>query len=298
LPVPARILVLVNPAAGAGRAGRAAPLVKSYLATRGIRADFTAPESSAALRRRAERAVAEGYGVVAALGGDGTFHQLLAGALGTGITLGFLPAGHGNDLARGLGLPLEPIAAARTLARGTAMPKDVLRTRFADGTSIVYAGAGGIGLDAEAAVLANGRYRHLPGAMRYVAGALAELGSFRPLEVEAELDGALLRARVLLAAVANGPCYGAGVRIAPEARMDDGRLDLALVAPLDWTEIAELLPRALTTGDIREPAVVRRQGRKLRLRTDRPARFHADGELAGDAPEEIEVLPAAVRIIA
>lgn len=297
MPASARILVLVNSGAGAGRAGRVAPLVESYLATKGVRADFVSPESSAELRRRAERAAAEGYTIVAALGGDGTFHQALAGAFGAGVTLGFLPAGHGNDLARGLGLPLEPVAAARAFARGSAVPVDLLRARFADGTSIVYAGAGGVGLDAEAATFANGRYRRLPGAMRYVAGALAMLGSFRPLEVEAELDGLPLRARVLLAAAANGPCYGAGVRIAPEARMNDGRLDLALVAPLGWMEIAELLPRAVTSGDIREPAVVRRQGRRLKLRTDRPARFHADGELVGHAPEEIEVLPAAVRII-
>jgi diacylglycerol kinase (ATP) len=289
--------VLVNPAAGAGRAGRVASRVESYLEARSLRADFVAPESAAELRRRAERAAAAGYTIVVALGGDGTFHQALAGAFGTGVTLGFLPAGHGNDLARGLGMPLEPVAAARAFARGLAAPMDLLRARFADGTSMVYAGAGGIGLDAEAAALANGRFGWLPGPMRYVAGALASLGSFRPLEVEAELDGLPLRAQVLLAAAANGPCYGAGVRIAPEARMDDGRLDLALVAPLGWMEIAELLPRAVTSGDIREPAVVRRQGRKLKLRTNRSARFHADGELVGDAPEEIEVLPAAVRIV-
>lgn len=297
MPARERILVLVNPVAGGGRAGRVAPLVESYLGRRGVRARFRAPEGASAMRRHAERAAGEGFEIVAALGGDGTFHQVLAGAYGTGVTLGLLPAGHGNDLARGLGLPLDAIAAAREFARGIARPLDLLRARFADGSSRVYAGAGGLGLDAEATRQASGRFRRLPGAMRYVAGALAALATFVPLELEAALDGEPLRARVLLAAAANGPCYGAGVQIAPQARMDDGLLDLALVAPLAWTEMAALLPRALTSGDLRSPAVVRRQGRRLRLQTDRLARFQADGELLGDAPEEIEVLPAAVPMV-
>jgi diacylglycerol kinase (ATP) len=292
-----RILVLVNPAAGGGRAGRAAPLVQGYLESRGVRADFAAPETAVALCRRAAAAAGEGYGVVAALGGDGTFHHLLAGALGTGVNLAFLPGGHGNDLARGLDLPVDAVAAARVLARGTARPMDVLRARFPGGAERVYAGAGGIGLDAEAARLANGAYRRLPGALRYVAAALEALRRFPPFELEAELDGRPLRARVLLAAAANGPCYGAGVRIAHGARMDDGELDLVLVAPLGVREILELLPRALGSADLRSPAVVRLRGRRVRLRTDRPVRFQADGEPGDAAPEEIEVLPGAVRMM-
>ncbi len=299
--MPAKTLVLVNPVAGGGRAQRALPQVADYLRRQGHEADFVEAQSAENLRQRAAEGVAAGYARIVALGGDGTFQQVVKGTLGTGAVLGFLPAGGGNDVAAALGIPQDPVEAAYVLLHSPPRPMDVLRARFASGNTGIYVGGGGLGLDAEAAGLANGRFRRLPGAARYVAGALWALAAFQPFHVEVESDGEPIRvasAPVMFAAVTNTPAYGAGVKIAPAAEIDDGQLDLVLLGDLPWTRLLELIPVMLRTGDVRAPEIQRFRARRVLLRTDRPAQFHGDGELLGEAPVEVETLPRAIRVLA
>ena len=298
---PQKTLVLVNPIAGGGRAKHAQPRVADYLRQQGFPAEFLEAQSAEDLRRRAAEAAAAGYSRIVALGGDGTFQQVVKGTLGSGAVLGFFPAGGGNDIAAALGIPKDPVAAAQVFLSSRPRHMDVLRARFADGSTSVYVGGGGLGLDAEAAALASGRFRRLPGAARYVAGALWALAAFQPFQVEVEVDGQPAPTRsgpVMFAAVANTPTYGAGVRIAPAAEIDDGWLDLVLVGKLSWTRLLELIPVILRTGDVRSPEIQRFRARRVLLRTDRPAPFHGDGEVLGAAPVEVENLPAAIRVAA
>jgi len=158
-------------------------------------------------------------------------------------------------------------------------------------------GAGGIGLDAEAAQLANTRFARWPSAVRYIAGALQAFRRFAPVDVELELDGTTERGRALFVAVANAPYYGSGIRIAPTAKMDDGLLDVVMVGPLDWTRIVDAIPVLLRSGDIRWSEVRRFRARHLRITASRPAMVHSAGEIVGATPIEIEVLPGAISIV-
>jgi len=297
-----RTLVLVNPVSGGGRARRAQPSVADYLRKRGLRADFILTESSMEMQQRAAAAASQGYGCVAALGGDGTFHHVMTGAFRTGAALGCLPAGGGNDIAVGLGIPTDPLAAAHALLRWNSRPVDVLRVNFPRGPSRIYIGAGGIGADAEAAQLAAGRFRPLPGAFRYVAAILWALRTFQPFQVRIEADGKQFVESALFLSVANAPVYGSGVKIAPAAVMDDGLMDLTLVGDLPWTRIFEAVPLILRTGDLRWPEIHRFRARRVRLAAGRAALFHGDGEILGEvrASEwiEIEVLSGAVPVVA
>ena len=293
-----RFLVVVNASAGQGRAGKVRAAVEKYLREQGARADFLQTGSAADARQRAGEAAAAGYTHVVALGGDGTFHQLLNGAFGHEIVFGLIPAGGGNDLARALTLPADCIEAAHTLLHAPVRAIDVLRVRSASVPGTLFIGAGGMGLDAEAARLANVRFRALPGFLRYVAAALAAFREFRPFALELEVDGARTKALALLIAVANTPSYGSGVIVAPEAKLDDGWMDLMLVAPLNWMQVLDGLMLALRTGDIRWPEITRMRARRVRLAADQPAMFHGDGEVLAEAPVEIELLPRAVRIVA
>src|SRR4029077_5101017 len=108
----ASALVIVNPAAGGGRARDIATRVADYFRGKGCRADFVESKSVEDLRRQARQAVAQGYCRVGTLGGDGAFHPLVEATFGLDVILGFLPAGNGNDIAAGLGIPRDPIAAA------------------------------------------------------------------------------------------------------------------------------------------------------------------------------------------
>ncbi|MBI3662651.1 MAG: hypothetical protein HY234_06335 [Acidobacteria bacterium] len=233
----ARTLVLVNPVSGSGRALRAQPIVEGYLRKQGFPADFCVTTSAEDMRQRAAAAAPDGYRCVAALGGDGAFHYVLTGAFGTGVVMACLPAGSGNDIAMGLGIPLDPVAAAHLLVHGAPRAVDILRACFPGNQVRVFIGAGGIGLDAEANQLATGKFRRMPGLLKYVTAALVALTTSQPLHVTAEIDGAPFQRPLLLAAVANSPTYGAGFKIAPSVRMDDGWMDLTFVEDLPWTRV-------------------------------------------------------------
>ena len=236
-----------------------------------------------------------------AMGGDGTFQGLANAAFGSDILLGILPAGGGNDFAVALGLPKNPVAAAKAVLRSQPRWVDLVRVRTADGRERLYAGGGGVGLDAEAARYASGAYRRLPGRLRYIAAALGALRGFAPLQVRAEFPESELppiESNVLLAGVLNTPTYGAGLRLAPEAQISDGWIDAVFVDDLSFWGVLKLLPRLMHSGDLRTPQVKRIRAKRVKLTTSRPCMFHGDGEIIGPAPVEIEVVPHAVQLLA
>jgi diacylglycerol kinase (ATP) len=293
--------VFVNPVAGAGRAGRYLIRVRQAFDTRRIRAEFVLTESTEMLETRFRAAVAAGCRLFFALGGDGTFQGLANAAYGSDVLLGVLPAGGGNDLALALGLPRDPVAAVQMVLRCQPRAIDLVRARTDDSRERLYVGGGGLGLDVDAAQYAAGVFRRLPGRLRYIASALRALRNFVPLSVRAEFPGSELsaiEARVLLAAVLNSPTYGAGLRLAPVARLDDGTLDVAFVVEMSGMQILALLPRLILNGTLPASRLKLLRARKVRLEADRRCFFHGDGEILGPAPVEVEIVPAAVRVLA
>ena len=290
-------LVLVNPASGRGHAVRAKPLVESYFSTRGCAARFVESSSAEDIREKAAHAASDGYRRIVALGGDGTFHYVIEGVRGSEAAVGFLPAGSGNDLAQSLGIPPDPLRAAEALLRSEPRPMDLVRVGFSEGHEARFIGVGGMGLDAEAAHLANTRFRRWPGVTRYLAGALATFFGGQPMELRAKMDSVSWGGEALFAAVANAPAYGSGVRIAPDARMDDGQLEVVLVGPLAWTRLFEAIPIVLRSGKLDWEEIQRFRCRRAVFQANRPARVHGDGEILGEAPAEFEVEPGAIRIM-
>jgi diacylglycerol kinase (ATP) len=290
-------LVIVNPVAGGGRAARAEPFIASYLAEQGRSVQFVHSRSSDDVREQAARAAASGYRYVVALGGDGAFHHLVEGVIGTEAIAGFFPAGNGNDIALALGIPPDPVRAADAFLHSKPRAIDLIRVQFSGGRVAHYICAGGMGLDAEAAHLANTRFRTWPGVTRYIAGALWTFFHEPPFELQAELDGVRWAGRALFAAVANAPSYGSGIRIAPDARLDDGWLNVVLVGEVSWTRLFEAIPILLTSGDLRFEEVSRYRCKRVALQTNRPAKVHGDGELLGESPAEFEILPGAIQVM-
>lgn len=292
-------VVFVNPLAGGGRTGAHLLRVRQVFETHRIHAEFVVTESSENLEARARAAIAGGHRFLLAMGGDGTFQGLANAAYGSDVLLGVLPTGGGNDFASALGLPRDAVAAAHAVLRGRPCWVDLLRARTADGRDRLYVGGGGVGLDAEAAAHAAGAYRRVPGRLRYIASALQALRGFKPLGVRAEFPGSELppmEAKTLLVGVLNTPTYGAGLRLAPDAEMNDGWLDTVFVQDLSALEVLALIPRLLSRGDLPNSCVKRTRARKVRLLTDRPCFFHGDGEILGPAPVQVEVMPNAALV--
>jgi len=305
-------IVFVNPAAGGGRACAHLPQVRKVFARHGFHAEVVFTSCAQQLESRAAEAIAAGRRVLLAMGGDGTFQGLanaaakvaqntpLNAVFGSDVLLGVLPVGGGNDFARALKLPKDPVSATRAILSGRARSVDLLRARTADGRERLYAGGGGVGLDAEAAQHAH-KYRRLPGRLRYVAAALHAMREFPPLRVRAEFPGSNwpdLESQVLLATALNTPTFGAGVRLAPDAKIDDGLLTAVLVKSLSAAKVLALLPRLAMRGEVPEWCVQRVSAPRVRLSTDRPCSFHGDGEILGPTPVEICIVPNAIRVLA
>jgi len=294
------VLVLANPAAGGGRAREALPALRRFATRARWNAEFQVAANAEDLALRAREAAADGARQIFVLGGDGTFQVLLnAIELPSHVQLGILPAGGGNDLAASLGLPADPVESASLLMNGVSAFLDVAQASTADGNKRLYAGGGGVGLDAEAARYAGGAFRHLRGRSRYLLAAIRALIGFHSIRVRVQFEpgGGELRANVLVLSVLNTPSYGAGLRLAPAARPNDGCLDLVALEDLTLPEIVAALRSLVATGELGTRRVRRFAIRWVRIETDRPCLFHGDGEILGPTPVEISVLPRAVSVL-
>ena len=294
-------VVFVNPTAGGGRGRACLPRIRRVFEAASLPAEFIFVRSTGDLESKALDAINCGKQLLFALGGDGTFQGLVNAAYGSEVILGVLPAGGGNDFAAGLQFPEDPVAAAEAVLRAQPRRVDLARVRTADGRVRLYSGGGGLGIDAEAARHTNGAFRHLPGRSRYIASALRAFCTHRGVRVKAEFprsDLPPLEVNSLLAAVLNTPTYGAGIRLAPDARVDDGWLDAVIVEDLNVFQVSALLPRILMSGELRTPHVKRIRVQAVKFTADRQCMFHGDGEILGPTPVEVEVVPQAVRVLA
>jgi diacylglycerol kinase (ATP) len=295
------VSVFVNSMAGGGRARPYFTKMQKLFESLHVHAQFVMTKSTTDLELSAQNAISQGSRALFAMGGDGTFQALANAAFGTQVLLGVLPIGGGNDFAAALGLPDDPMIAANAVLRGNPRFVDLLKARTAEGRIRLYVGGGGIGLDAEAARYASGAYRRFPGRSRYIASALRALAGFVPLEVRIDFPESDLvpqEAKALVVAALNSPTYGAGLRLAPGATLQDDSVHVVLIEDIGTIGVLRLLPRLMGSGELRTSRVKRWQVRKVRLTTPRPTKFHGDGEILGSTPVEIEVVPRAIEVLA
>jgi diacylglycerol kinase (ATP) len=295
------VIVFVNSIAGGGRARSYLAQFQKLFESAQVHAKFVMTNSAAELESFARNAILQGRRALFAMGGDGTFHALANAAFGAEALLGVLPLGGGNDFAAALGLPDDPVKAAEALLRGHPRFVDLARVRTAEGRTRLYAGGGGIGLDAEAAQYANGVFRHIPGRFRYIASALRAFAGYVPIDVRLEFPGSAfsaMEAKALLASVLNTPTYGAGLHLAPGADLGDGLLDVVLIENLSLFGVLALLPRLTASGELRTSRLKRWRIQRVRLTTVRCCLFHGDGEIIGPTPVEIEAVPRAIQVLA
>ena len=295
------VSVFANPNAGRQRANLYLPLVQELFCSLNISVQTAITGSAVELESEARKAISQGQRVLFAMGGDGTFQALANASFGSDAILGILPVGGGNDFAAALGIPSNLHKVLASMAKYVTRPVDLVKVLTADGKTRLYAGGGGLGLDAEAACYASGTYRHLPGRFRYVAAALKALYEHLDLRVRVEFpetDCKPVEASCLLTCVLNTPTYGGGLRLASDAQIDDALINVALVEPLGAIAVLRLLPGLLLTGELRTSRIRRWQVKRVRLVSDRACFFHGDGEILGPAPVQIEVVPGAARVLA
>jgi diacylglycerol kinase (ATP) len=292
--MPAPIRLLVNPAAGRGRALRRLDAATRALARVGP-LDVVRTEQSGDEARLALEAARDGVRTLVVLGGDGTVSRV-AGALATAgadTPLAILAAGTGNDFAKSLGAPVHDYAAmAERIARGETRRVDIGRL-----AGRPFVNAAGFGFDV--AVLERmTRARWLRGDALYIAAALAELFRFGGVDARVRVTPEVLdeRARWLLVVIANGQWFGGSFRIAPDARLDDGLLDVVLVRDASAVRRARLFAAAPFGKHVRAPEVTTSPSSNCRIETPLPLSCELDGELYKFTADSLhaEVLPGAL----
>jgi diacylglycerol kinase (ATP) len=292
-----RALLVHNPAAGGGRSQRLLPAVLGRLRAADVQVETYRTASLDDARRAAREASAD-HTTVVAMGGDGTVGACAAGLGEAGAAgsaaLGLIPAGGGNDVARNLGLPFDdPLAAASLLPTLTPYRADLVRAG-----ERLFLSTAGSGFDAEVSRLANQRLARAPARLRYVGAMLAEMALWRMARFRITLDGRRLEARGWLVAIGNCQSYGGGMRIAPDARMDDGLLDVVLIGELSRPSFLAVFPKVYSGRHLAHPAVTVWRAARVELDADRPLAVHLEGELAGTVPVTFQVVPGAVRVLA
>lgn len=286
------IALFVNPVAGRGRAARAAAPVAAGLRAAGLAVrEIRVPTAAAALDQlRSE--VRGGVGAVVAVGGDGTVSLALQAVAGTGVPLGVVPIGSGNDFARTVGLPVGDIDAVLPIITA-GHTRDLDLGKAGDrwfGTVIAS------GFDSRVNERANGM-RWPRGRMRYNRAVLAELPALKPIPYEIELDGTTIEVEAMLVAVGNGSSYGGGMRICPGADMTDGKFQVTVVGAVGRFELLRVLPRAYSGGHVRHPAVTTYEASVVSLAAPRVTAW-ADGERIAALPVTATSKPGALRLLA
>ncbi len=283
--------LVVNPTSGKGRGAAVRAAVEERLRQSGAGVRTIVGRDAADAADLTRRAVAEGVDALVAVGGDGMVHLALQAVAGTATPLGIVPAGTGNDLANCLRIPADPVAAAALIAAGARRRIDAVRAgdRW-------YGCVLGAGFDSVVNERAN-RLRWPRGGSRYDVAIALELPRFKPLPFVLTLDGEEWRTDAMLVAVGNAQSYGAGIRITPDALLDDGLVDVLVLAPVSKLELVKTLPRAREGEHTTHPAVTIRRARTVTLECPGVVAY-ADGERIGPLPLTCECVPGAVEVFA
>ena len=295
-----RVVLIVNPTSGGGRGARVLPAALAAFKRHGVSPDVRVTASGDEPAILARQFAKDGADVVVAVGGDGhaaaVAHGLISANGSAPPRLAVLPAGSANDLARNLRLPVRDAdAAVRTILGGRTRRIDVISATTRNG-QMTYLNVIGAGFDAAVANAAHG-ITVMRGAGRYVLAILRVLPRYRAAELTLTVDGATHTIPTMMVAVANGPAYGGGMRVAPEARYDSGELEVCVVGDLSKVAFLRAFPRVFRGTHVTHPAVTMLRGREIHIDADRPLHLTGDGERAGTLPATLSVIPAALEIV-
>ncbi|MGA7706084.1 MAG: diacylglycerol kinase family protein, partial [Solirubrobacteraceae bacterium] len=310
-----RLCLIVNPAAGGGKAGRVLPAVSAALEDRGfgVRTELTRNLDHA--RELAREAAMAGETVVC-LSGDGMVGAVSEALRDTpGALLGVLPGGRGNDLARVLGIPADPVRACDVIAAGFSRSMDLGEVVSAaastaegserqalvggPGGAKTFVGIASVGFDSEANRIANEAPAWL-GGLVYAYGALRALISWRPARFTIELDppGERHSFEVYSVGAANSKTYGGGMKAAPDALLDDGLLEVPVLESVSKLAfVTKILPKVFKGNHVEDPGVRVFRAREVLIEADRPFTMYADGDPIGELPVVVRAVPGAVRVL-
>jgi diacylglycerol kinase (ATP) len=290
--VPSReIAVLTNPTAGMGRGAKVRDLAVARLRAAGLTVrDLQGRDADEALDL-ARQCVADGVDAVVVCGGDGMVHLAVQAVATTGIPLGIVPTGTGNDVARYFDIPRkDPAAAVDRVVAGATRTIDLARSGTAYFVTVLAAG-----FDAVVNERAN-RMTWPKGQMRYNLATLAELRVFEPLPYLLQLDDRQVSLEAMLVSVGNGPSFGGGLRITEGAVLDDGLLDVVIIKRISKPDLVRTYPKLFKGTHVHHPQYEHHLARSVTVAAPGIVSY-ADGERFGPLPLTVECVPGALTVL-
>jgi YegS/Rv2252/BmrU family lipid kinase len=285
-----RLTLVMNPTAAGGRPLRVLPGVQEQLRALGL--EHRVVQTTDIEHAAAEaRAAAEGGETVVALGGDGLVGAIAAAVRSTG-PIGVLPGGRGNDFARALGISQDPNEACRVLADGEERRVDLGEVNGRPFVSIASAG-----FDSDANRIAN-EVKLIKGNLVYLYGALRALAAWKDTNFTVELDGEKHEFQGYNVITANSAYYGGGMRVAPDADMADGIVDVVLIGSHSKLRFLSNLPKVFSGKHVAVEGVSAHRAREVRISADRPFDVYADGDRLTELPATVRMIPGELRVIA
>lgn len=293
--------LLINPAAGRGRAGRRLARILALFQQAGLRPQVHVSTETGDLEEQARALAADAGNAIIAAGGDGTVHEVVNGILAakTRTAFGVVPVGTGNDFAKAAGVPLHWETAVQLLAdriTSETPPRRVDAGRINDR---YFSNGAGIGFDAVVTRIARS-YAWRIGDLVYLFAIFRAMapGVASPRMTIRRRDEVLWDGPLTLANTANGAWLGGMFHIAPDAHAADGELNLVVAGPVTRRRILALLPKLVRGTHVEEDDVVQWAVSRVSITADAPVESHLDGEVQPPQSSfEIEVLPGALRLL-
>ncbi len=287
-----KLKLILNPAAGKGSSKKAAAKVEEILRQKGIDYSLDTTHKPGEATKLARKANQEGYEVVAAIGGDGTVNEVINGLIFTETALGVIPCGRGNDFAKFIGASHKIEEAVDLILNGQPKKTDAGRMNdryFINGV--------GVGFDSRVALEVYKAPKFLTGIWNYLYAVLQTMFKFEPPHFTIRLENSSSFGEKFMVTVANGRYFGGGFMITPEAKPDDGLLDICVVENLDKLKILRYIPKVIRGTHTHLKEVLMLKAAEVKIEIKKPHVAHIDGELMEDSVFRIKVLPGAVRVI-
>jgi diacylglycerol kinase (ATP) len=287
------IRFLVNPASGRGTGKSHLDRIR-VLASR-LGAGLVVSRKVSDLAEQARRAAEDGVERLLVAGGDGTMHYAAQGLAGSECALGVIPLGSGNDLAGTLGIPPDLEVAVERAAKGAIRRIDLLRAG-----EVFSASYAGVGFDSEVTRYAN-EVKVLRGPLIYFYSVIHTLITFEPPRMKVVHDGGEFEGKVMFTVVNNLPRFGGGMRIAPDAVIDDGLLDLVIVREVPKSVLLSIFPKVYGGKHVGHPAVTLVRTRRAEITIDRAMTMYGGGEplrpMAAGEAVAVEVVPGGLGVV-
>jgi len=284
--------IIYNPIAGAGRSAKVMQAVRQHLMKKNV--SFTVFETQykehAVLL--AKNAVGKGYKGIISVGGDGTLREITSAIHGTDETLGIIPAGTGNDFRVAVGVPKDPVQALEVILAGRRRQVDIGML----GDKYYFLNVAGTGFDVDVIKNTAKVRRWFTGGFAYFLGIFLSLFGYKCVNIDLTIDGKTYRRCILLIAIANGKRYAGALNVAPHADPADGLFNVVVVNRIaNWRILLEL-PKMKKGQPHLIPGVEQFTCSELYIDADQPLRFDLDGEVYGETPIRIGVLPRALNV--